>query len=390
MKLIKLLAFVICFTNIVNAQKLTIVKQDYKKALAIASKENKLILVDFYTTWCKPCKELDELVLKKNSIKKALAKDFVLLKYNAEDDKVFNLSKKHHVMSYPTGVILNKEGYLIHRKYGFPGDDAETLSKSVLAFTNEAVDFHKKNEIVKGYTNTIDISKYPKFYIDYINRDSKKLDTEQFNTYLKTERNILSEEYFSVLFYFARKIPKKVADSAFKNRQKYLNLFGKLDTDILFYFLGSSKFESAITNNSKREFNEAVNFIKNCLDEKWANSVISSYQKRFLMAQNKWEEVFKINESLKVKGKFSDGAVNHFCWTVYKECNDKKVISKCINWMREITQKTPSYAYLDTYAFLLFKSGDKAEAKRVAKLAIEKGKQEKESTKSLENLLSKV
>lgn len=287
MKLIKFLAFALLFNTFGYAQKLTIVQQDYTKALTIAKKENKLLLIDFYTTWCKPCKELDELVLNKKSIKKILAKDFVLLKYNAEDDKVYHLSKKYHIVSYPTGLIVNKEGYVVKQGYGFSGNDSKSLSASFLKFTNEAKELHNKSKFIKGYTNTIDISIYPKFYIDYKNRDNLKVDKVAFNNYWKKEQNVLSEGYFTTLLNFAIEVPNYIADASLKNRYKYIELYGKKDTDVLFFLLSSSKFDAAISNKSKKELDNAIAFIKKTLDKEWANNVISYYQKSFSTAQKK-------------------------------------------------------------------------------------------------------
>lgn len=38
----------------------------FEEALAKANKENKLLFVDCYTTWCGPCKQMDKYVLLKN------------------------------------------------------------------------------------------------------------------------------------------------------------------------------------------------------------------------------------------------------------------------------------------------------------------------------------
>ena len=70
-----------------STKEFIIIDQDFEKALQVASAENKLIFIDFYTTWCAPCKKLDKLVFKNDSIQQILKKDFVLLKYNAENDR---------------------------------------------------------------------------------------------------------------------------------------------------------------------------------------------------------------------------------------------------------------------------------------------------------------
>jgi|GEM_PF-485329 len=374
----------------INNQDLIVVDQDYDKALKIASKMDKSIFIDFYTTWCAPCKKLDKFVFQNDSIQQILKKDFILLKYNAENDTVFHLSKKHHVSSYPTGLVLNKKGYVSNRKYGFRGNDFQSLSKSVLEFTNESIELNKENEILEGYSNKIDASKYPEFYVDYINRTNTKKNTAKINEYLNTKKDVLSEEYFSTLFYFAKEASDKIADKTLNNKGKYLELYGKTDVDILFYFLTSGKFKRAISEKSQIKYNQAVVFAKNSLSKEWTDDILPSYEIDLLKTQNKWDKVFEINKNLKNNGKFDNDYINHFSWQVYKDCDDQKVIKKCLNWMKEVTDEEPTYLYLDTYAHLMYKSGNKEETNRIALLALKAGKKEDESTKGIEKLINKL
>ncbi len=133
--------FIICslvFLNI-SAQELTIIEQNYDKALVKAKKENKLLLIDFYTTWCLPCKKLEKAIFRNKTYNKYLADNFILLHYNAEDDKTYNLSKKYHINSYPTNVVLTNDGYLLNRKQGYSGKTAKKLFTAVSKFTNESL-----------------------------------------------------------------------------------------------------------------------------------------------------------------------------------------------------------------------------------------------------------
>ena len=204
MKNIILIAIILLFagfqTNkqlINQPQKLIIIEQDYEKAKRLANQVNKLLFIDFYTTWCAPCKELDKFVFQNDSIRNLLGKDFVLLKYDAEKDTVFHLSKKHHVSSYPTGIILNKDGFVLNRKYGFPGNDSLSLQNKVIEFTDESIELNKENKILAGYSNKIISSKYPEFYIDYVNRTNTKINKSELSSYLNNTSDKFSEEYFA-------------------------------------------------------------------------------------------------------------------------------------------------------------------------------------------------
>lgn len=390
MKKILFLLSLLFFCSRGTTQGLITIDQDFNKALSLAAQEDKMVFIDFYTTWCAPCKKLENLVFQNDSIKNILKKDFILLKYNAEDDSVYNLSKKHHISSYPTGLILNKRGYVVNRSYGFSGENFQSLSTSVIEFTKESSALNAKNKIIKGYSNTIDITRYPQFYIDYINRTNTKIRTSVVNEYWRSREDVLSEEYFSTLLYFANEAADPIAEDALANKANYTELYGTTDVETLMYFLTSGKFKRAISEKDQQKFDEAIHFARKALSEEWINDVVSSFERKFLIAQDKWEQVFTLYENQKKEGKLSNGAINHFCWDIYKKCNDPQVIDKCLIWMKQVTEEEPFYAYLDTYAFLLYKSGDKTETKRIAQLAIEAAKKENESTKNLEALLKKL
>lgn len=372
------------------SQRMTTIEQDYQQALKLAASNNKLLLIDFYTSWCIPCKKLDKLIFQNDSIKQILGRDYILLRYDAENDSVFNLSKKHHIFIYPSAVVLNKEGYVVNRNYGFAGDDFTALSNSVLSFTKQSVELNNQNIFLKGYKNSIDLAAYPKFYIDYINRKNTQPDSILMRKYFAETTNIFSEEFFSTLLYFgADEVPDHIADSVLKNKNRYTELYGEKEVQSLLYVLVRSKFDRAIAEQSQGLFDDAVLYVVQTVNESYA-ATIQSFKAEFFMAQNKWLEVFRINEERKKSGDFSDESVNHFCWTVYKKCEDQQVMEKCASWMKELTDRKPEYAYLDTYAFLLYKMGNHEETRKIARLAIQAAKKENENSKGLEKLLEKL
>jgi len=374
----------------ISTQTLIVIDQDYEKALKIASETEKLIFIDFYTSWCAPCKELDKLVLQNDSVQQILQKDFILLKYDAEIDSIFHLSKKHHVRSYPTGLILNSDAFVVNRKYGFPGNDFQSISNNLLEFTNKSIELNRDNKVLKGYSTKIDDSNYPLFYSDYVDRRNIKKDSSQINEYLLTEENTLTEEYFSTLIYFASDASDEVSDKILKNNEAYLELYGKLDVEILFYYLTVGKFRRAIAEKSQEKYAQSVAFAKATLSKRWTDDILPSFEIDLLKSQNKWDEVFEIYNTLKANGEMDNDYVNHFSWQVYKDCDDQKVIQKCLAWMKEVTDNEPTYQYLDTYAYLMYKSGDMVETSRIATLAVEAGKKEGDSTKSMQKLLAKL
>ncbi|MCC1485361.1 thioredoxin family protein [Winogradskyella immobilis] len=279
----KLITLLIFSTNIIGfSQELTIVEQNYNEAKKLAKKENKLLFIDFYTTWCKPCKKMDKWIFQDKNKSKKLAKDFVLLRYDAEKDKEFHLSKKHHVNSYPTGIILNRKGFVVNRKYGFASENIDELSKAVYEFTDQSIELDKQKKILKGYSNTIKISNYPKFYIDFVNRDNTKVTrSEDFKNYWKTNTDLTSEEYFSTLVYFAKDVPINIANDFLERKEKYTELYGETDVNVALVFFSFGKFEDAIEHKNEEKFDKAVEFVNKALSKESAERMTSLFQKQF-------------------------------------------------------------------------------------------------------------
>ncbi len=80
--------------------------------------ENKLVLVDFWATWCGPCKMLAPVI-------ESLAEEFeskaVIAKVDVDQEK--GLAQRFGVMSIPT-VIIFKDGQEVNREVGFKPVDA--------------------------------------------------------------------------------------------------------------------------------------------------------------------------------------------------------------------------------------------------------------------------
>ncbi len=74
----------------------------------LIKKENK-VLVDFFATWCGPCKMLSPILEKAESTIKVIKVD---------TDEFEDLARKYGVMSIPTLVLL-EDGKEIKRNIGF-------------------------------------------------------------------------------------------------------------------------------------------------------------------------------------------------------------------------------------------------------------------------------
>jgi len=86
--------------------------------LEAAKKENKLVFVDFYTTWCLPCKLMDEEVFSDKEFGNFMNDNFINYKVDAEKGNGANLALIYQVMVFPTLVFLDGDGKVLIRKDG--------------------------------------------------------------------------------------------------------------------------------------------------------------------------------------------------------------------------------------------------------------------------------
>ncbi len=268
-----------------QAQQLNVIEQNYAQAKALAETQGKLLFVDFYTTWCKPCKELDRWVFQNDSAANLLAENFILLRYDAEQDTTFHLSKKHHVFSYPSAVVLTSDGYHVDRKYGFSGDDSLSTIGSVMTFADSAVVLAQRNELNLGYVPAIDPSIYPQFYVDYVNRvDTKPKGGTAFSDYWRGQHDVTSEAYFSTAFYFSQDVPDSNTTNFLAQKDTLIELYGQTDVDIMLMFMAIGRADRAVSAKDRVAFEASITCAQAAMNAETQAFFIPKFREDFAKA----------------------------------------------------------------------------------------------------------
>ncbi len=91
----------------------------WNQALIQAKKENKIIFLDTYATWCGPCKLLKNKTFKDKDVADYFNENFINVEVDAEKGEGIDLVEKYGVEAFPTLIFVNSDGTLIGKTMGY-------------------------------------------------------------------------------------------------------------------------------------------------------------------------------------------------------------------------------------------------------------------------------
>lgn len=117
------------------------------EVLAKAKSENKVIMVDVLTEWCKWCIELDNKVYAKSEVSDFANAKQINYKIDAEVGEGVDFAKQYEVKGYPTILFLDPNGKEIDRIVGYmPAKDFLDIMKDYNSGVNTYADLQLKLE----------------------------------------------------------------------------------------------------------------------------------------------------------------------------------------------------------------------------------------------------
>lgn len=347
----------------------------------IARKENKMIFLDAYTTWCGPCKWMSANVFTDKSVGDFYNERFVNYKLDMEKGEGPELAKKLGVNAYPTLIFLDKNGELVHRVVG---------SRDV-------------DEFIGNGQNALDPDK-------------------QFYTLLKKyEAGERSKEF---LYKMAGASKEASADNSAQIIGEYLKTVPKTEwmnpenTD--FVLMSANRFDSEafqyILENRDAYPDESFQYaVSQCIDGEFMQAVNNEDEPAMRKLQQNvkaymGEDAAAINEQVELKfyeltgneAKLEEAErrilnnsndwnmLNEKAWEYYQNESDAAKLKSALGWAKRSVELEENFYNTDTYARLLQKTGNKKEALKWANRAVELGKQSGEDVSEAEALVKQL
>ncbi len=356
-----------------------------------ALKENKLIFIDAYTTWCGPCKQMAKNVFTNDAVATYFNANLINAKIDMEKGEGIEIAKQYDVKCYPNLLFIDGHGNIVHRVAG------SMSSKEFIAVAEDAKNPEKAfSYYAKNYeankTNT-------DFLLKYIEaRENTCLESDEIvSDYFaqQKEENLTSKGNWDMILHHVKKMDSKEFNYLVSNKKKYTDLYSektvnnKIDEvaqSTLFSIIRTKPFDEKKYNDTKSKI-ESFNTPNTKL-------VFFEADMRLAEKTQDWNTYAKLAVANVDTYYLKDaGTLNSIAWNFYEKVEDKEAMLKAEGWAKAATDIESSYAYLDTYAAVLYKVGKKDLALQTATKAVETAKKEKYSAddyKGTTELIQKI
>ncbi len=362
----------------------------FKELIAKAKKENKIVFMDAYASWCGPCKMMERNVFTQKSVGDYYNANFVNARFDMEKGEGREIAAKYGVRSYPTYLFLNGDGELVSQNYGYMEESPFlAMAQDVNSPNNKKGSL--KERFAKG-------EKDPEFLINIMKLNStsdydfaKSASERYFENKKKTEE--LSKDDIGFLLFFL----KSAEDKNYKTFvEKKADIIKHLPEETYNQFDAQIKLskivEQSIDNKTKR-VNEEF-FMKNAeplvgkhdaevrlnqtkLSYYEQNANYPEYEKAAL-DYYKNSDSFDTNELLKTAWVFSDNVKN------------VASLKKAAEWAEKSVMRGETSENTYILAKLYFLTGNKDMAKTYAEMSKTLAVQANKDSHLAEELLKQI
>ena len=386
------LGIVLTFSPLAQNRQIIFETGNVASVFEKAKKENKLIFVDAMTSWCGPCKHMAKHVFTNDTVADYYNSHFVNLKLDMEKGDGLDFATKYNVSCYPNMMFLDANGNVIHRVAGsIPV--AQFLDFAKTTNTPEKTFGALKTKYESAALNESTVLSYINLLMGCCLDPSQKA-----LNYIASvkEEDLLKQTNWIVMRDFSYDHESREIKYFLKNQSVFEAKFGKDTVEQKLQQLGKSYFSKY---TRAKEFDEPAyeKAKKEFTALKWPHtddiifeSDLEAYgrfnkAKYYELAAAEFQKHYNNNAN----------ALNSMAWDFYEQVSDKTLLKSAISMAKRACElnKNNEYAYLDTYAAVLYKAGEYKEAEIMANMAITKAKEQKLSAdeyKETVTLLEKI
>ena len=381
-----ILFFACCMAiGALQAQGIEFAQGTWKEILAEAARQDKIVFVDAYTTWCGPCKMMDRNTFSQKEVGDFFNANFINAKIDMEKGEGPSIAQKYAVRAYPTFLFVDSDGELVHRTLGY--------QEGGMFIENAKAALDPQRRISALNARYAGGDRSPEFLRKYTEARSQMMDGSHgkiAEEYIQTQKDWGTEENMEFLFQYAEDPDSPMFAYIFKERTKFENAFGeemvrgKIQQAAFSRVMkmGDPDPEIAV-KKMDAFFTEKCPDIAPKLSAQTAMTVYKMMGQSDLYAKTavKYYDQYPSNNFLEL---------NEVAWGFYENVDDKALLQKALGWGLKSVELQNEYFNNDTVAALYYKLGNKKQAMKYAKKAIAMAKKNGEDASETEALLAKM
>jgi len=397
----KWLLTVVCYScfSLAYGQGIDFSHLTWTEVLAQAKKEKKPIFLDAYASWCGPCKQMTKQTFTDAKVGEFFNQNFIPVKMDMEKGEGIALATQYEIQAYPTLLFLDENGKVLHQVCGFR--NAETLLTDGENALNPEERFAFFAEKFKSGNRNPD---FLKSFLQ-ISIESCSDAEPVVEAYWKTQKpeNYTDEYNWGMYLNFVKDIHSEQFTYLLANLEKFRNQYGD-DPDYLIISIYENALKGkaidylrAVSNKSE-ETEQVYKDYKKLKEEilsqgySKAPTLIYEFDLVFFDRLGWYDEYVQtaiayVNHGVSEEQKADK--LNQMAWKFYENVDDPKALAEALKWIQKSLEMVEAYANLDTYAALLFKTGDLENGQKMAQKAIEVAKENNQDSSATEDLIKK-
>ncbi|NML36622.1 thioredoxin fold domain-containing protein [Chitinophaga sp. G-6-1-13] len=298
----------------------------WQASLDQATKENKLIFLDCYTSWCGPCKWMEKNVFNVPEVFNYYNQHFINTKHDMEKGEGVDLRKKYNIQSFPTYLFINGKGEVVHRT------GSRMSVEEFLEEAHMATDPNRNMSSLSARYNAGERS--VPFLLNYylaVYKSDRRMAAkigEEITTAIP-EQDLSTPLGWKVIKHIAQSGNDRLGKYYLANQTQFASYAGQEERDALTDRLISSTLYPKIYNNDEKGFFEGLPHFK--------QSKMPERQRQAVMLEAEW---YFQRGNLKEYVKLTDAAMKG---VLKADAEKLSFLARRINGKRDVDAKTTPF-----------------------------------------------
>lgn len=372
--------------NILAQDSISFQDIEWTDALEKSSKEGKLIFMEAYASWSLPCSSIERYAFKDAQVAAYFNENFINIRMDMEDFPGVELAELYEIFAYPGLLFFNGQGEVVHRGCG------ALVSAELLKLGQRALEGPNLTDYEKRFRSG---EKSVEFLVDYTKvLEAGCADKSSFVEAYFTQtpqKEWMSEASWAMI---NLNIEDPYCDQ-FQFLMAYHDRFaleyGEDTVDMKIYDVLLGQFIDIYEERDITLF--AIQALRNLIsrtDFNQKNELSSLVDLEYADLKSNWplfaEKAVRVVKEQQVE---NPDQLNEFAWKFYLFIDDPELLATAKGWMEGVLERFPEATYLDTYASLLYKTGDRKASVEYSQRALQAAELENQDLMHYQSQLMK-